>query len=90
MQKTSKCMVCSESKGDKEGRNLIEVLCVVCLETAACWRDGNITFTLNYTLCNCVSCPPFIGSRRMGHFLFFFSLPVLEGSAFESKLYIAS
>lgn len=37
----------------------MEVLWVVFVETAACWRDGNITFTLNYTLCNCVSCPPF-------------------------------
>ena len=43
--------------------------------TAACWRDGNITFTLNYTFCNCLSFLPFVGSRRMGHFLFFFSLP---------------
>jgi hypothetical protein len=44
----------------------MEVLLMVCVEKAACWRDGNITFTLNYTLCNYVSCPLFIGSRRMG------------------------
>jgi len=53
----------------------MKVLWVECIETAACWRDGNITFTLNYTSCNCVSCPPFVSSRRMGHFLFFLILP---------------